>query len=101
MFSSRELLMALAVGSFVMLTAAPSNLHFVGGNNNGNGNIGSGNGNCNSGSNNGNDNVGNNQGNGTIALDDNRRKQMRLLQEQLKGLPIGKDFWKMLPDCLS
>jgi hypothetical protein len=101
MFSRRALLMALVVGTFVVPTAALSHPQMSGGNNNGNGNIGSGNGNCNSGNNNGNGNVGNNQGNGAIAQDDSRRKQMQQLQEQLKELPLGKDFWKMLPDCLS
>jgi hypothetical protein len=101
MSSRRDLLMALVAGSLVMPTAALSLRQMSGGNNNGNGNIGSGNGNCNSGNNNGNGIVGNNQGNGTIAQDDNRRKPMQQLQEQLKELPLGKDFWKMLPDCLS
>jgi hypothetical protein len=101
MLSRRDFLIAFVVGSLVLPTAALSHPHFGTGNNNGNGNIGSGNGNCNSGSNNGNGNIGNNQGNGKIPDDDRRRMQMKQLREQLKDIPMGDDFWKMLPDCLS
>lgn len=101
MFSRRYLLMASVVGSFVMLTSALSNPQLVEGNNNGNFNIGSGNGNCNSGNNNGNGNVGNNKGNGSVAANNQRRKQMKQLRDQLKDFPLGNDFWKLLPECLS
>jgi hypothetical protein len=110
MSSRRNFLVALVVGSLFLPTAALSDSLPGEGNNNGNGNIGSGNGNCNSGNNNGNNNVGSNKGNGNtgnqngndaIATHDLRRKQMKQLQDQLKGIPIGLDLWKLLPDCLS
>lgn len=94
----QDLLVLLAIGTLVLPIAAPSQTGT--GNNNGNGNVGSGNGNCNSGSNNGNGNTGNNKGNGSIDADDQRRLQLKQLQEQLKDIPLSEEIWKLLPDCL-
>jgi hypothetical protein len=99
MLSRQTFWTVLIVGSITLPTAALSHLRAGSGNNNGNGNIGSGNGNCNTGNNNGNNNIGNNQGNGPFVTDENRRRKLRELHEQLRRMPLGQDILKMLPDC--
>jgi hypothetical protein len=101
MLMRQKLLMVVATGALVLPLAAPSYAQTGTGNNNGNGNIGSGNGNCNSGNNNGNNNVGNNKGNGSAMTDEQLKVQMKKLQEQLRNVPLGEDFWKMMPDCFK
>jgi hypothetical protein len=99
MLSRHTFWTVLVVGSITVPAAALSHLTAGSGNNNGNSNIGSGNGNCNTGNNNGNNTIGNNQGTGPLVTDENRRRQLRKLHEQLRRMPLGQDILKMLPDC--